>query len=80
MSQNGRALSQLRAEGVQTYAFPDDVWEAFGRAADEVNQENMGDDLYKRIHDSAMSSMLESSAWIQESETTYRAQRDRILG
>ena len=80
MSQNGRALSQLRAEGVQTYAFPDDVWDAFARAAEEVNQENMGDDLYKRIHDSVMSSMRDSSAWIQESEGSYRAQRDRVLG
>lgn len=80
MSQNGRALSQLRAEGVETHEFPDDVWDAFGRAADEVNQENMGDDLYKRIHDSVMSSMRDSSAWIQESEATYRTQRDRILG
>ena len=80
MSQNGRALEQLRASGVETHEFPDDVWDAFARASEEIHQENMGDDLYKRIYDSVMQSMRASSAWIQVSEGTYRRQRDRILG
>lgn len=45
-----------------------------------VHQENMGDELYKKIYDSAMSSMKASSDWIQKSSGAYTAQRDRILG
>jgi TRAP-type mannitol/chloroaromatic compound transport system substrate-binding protein len=80
MSENGAALQRLVSEGVQIATFPDDVWDAFGRASQEVHDENMGDDLYKRIYDSAMASMKSSSAWIERSEGTYRAQRDRVLG
>lgn len=80
LAKNSRALEQLRSAGVQTYTFPDDVWDAFGKASNEVLQESMGDDLFKRIYDSYMGSMKSSSSWIQTSEGTYRAQRDRILG
>ena len=40
----------------------------------------MGDDLYKKIYDSAMASMKSSSGWINTSSSTYVAQRDRVLG
>jgi TRAP-type mannitol/chloroaromatic compound transport system substrate-binding protein len=65
---------------VQTREFPDDVWDAFGRAAQEVHEENMGDDLYKRIYDSVMASMRSSSAWIALSDGVYTRQRNRVLG
>ncbi len=79
LSRNSSALQRLQAAGVQIREFPDTVWTAFGAAAAEVHQENMGDDLYKRIYDNAMASMRASSAWITRSEGTYRAQRDRVL-
>jgi TRAP-type mannitol/chloroaromatic compound transport system substrate-binding protein len=79
LSENGAALQRLVSEGVQLAEFPPDVWDAFGRASQEVHDENMGDDLYKRVYDSAMESMRSSSAWIERSEGTYRAQRDRVL-
>ena len=80
LSQNSAALQRLQAAGVQIMEFPDSVWDAFGRASNEVHQENMGDELYKKIYDSAMASMRSSSAWITRSEGTYRTQRDRVLG
>lgn len=80
LAQNGGALQRLQAAGVQVREFPDTVWDAFGKAAAEVHAENMGDELYKRVYDSAMASMRSSSGWIQRSEGTYRAQRDRVLG
>jgi TRAP-type mannitol/chloroaromatic compound transport system substrate-binding protein len=80
LSQNSAALQRLQAAGVQLMEFPDSVWDAFGRASNEVHQENMGDELYKKIYDSAMASMRSSSAWITRSEGTYRTQRDRVLG
>ena len=80
LSANGAALQRLQSSGVTIREFPDSVWDAFGKASAEVHAENMGDDLYKRIHDSAMASMKSSSAWIKTSSGTYVAQRDRVLG
>lgn len=80
LSNNGAALQRLQAAGVKALEFPDSVWDAFGKASEEVHQENMGDELYKKIYDSYIASMKSSSGWIQKSEGAYRAQRDRVLG
>ncbi len=80
MSNNGSSLQQLIAGGVEVRTFPDDVWDAFGRASQEVLDENMGDEIFARVRESAMSSMAASSAWIEASEGLYRRQRDRVLG
>jgi len=80
LANNGAALQRLQAAGVKTLEFPDAVWDAFGKASDEVHQENMGDELYKKIYDSYTASLKSSSGWIQKSEGVYRAQRDRVLG
>jgi TRAP-type mannitol/chloroaromatic compound transport system substrate-binding protein len=60
--------------------FPDSVWDAFGKASGEVMDENMGDDLFKEIHDSYMASMSASSNWLNLSSGVYTAQRDRVRG
>jgi len=80
MANNGEALQRLSSSGVKILEFPDSVWDAFGAASQEVHDENMGDELYKKIYDSMQSSMKASSGWIKRSEGTYRAQRDRVLG
>ncbi|MET4129621.1 TRAP transporter substrate-binding protein [Roseovarius sp. MBR-6] len=80
LSNNSAALQRLQSAGVKTMEFPDSVWDAFGQAADAVHQENMGDDIYKRVYDSYMASMKSSSAWIALSDGAYTAQRDRVLG
>lgn len=80
LSENSAALQRLVSAGVQTKQFPDSVWDAFGKAAQEVHDENLGDPLYKKIYDSAMASMRKSSAWINLSDGAYTAQRDRVLG
>ena len=46
----------------------------------EVMDENMGDELFKKIHDSAMSLDGASSAWLNLSSGAYTAQRDRVRG
>jgi TRAP-type mannitol/chloroaromatic compound transport system substrate-binding protein len=48
-AENGAALARLQAEGVQVREFPDDVWDAFGAAAAQVREENMGDPIYAEI-------------------------------
>jgi len=80
LSNNGAALQQLVAGGVQVREFPDSVWDAFGAASQEVLDENMGDELFARIRASADESMAASSAWLTVSEGAYRTQRDRVLG
>lgn len=80
LSNNGSALQQLIAGGVQVRTFPDSVWDAFGAAANETLEEYMGDELFARIRASVADSMAASSGWLTASEGTYRAQRDRVLG
>lgn len=80
LTNNSAALTRLQAAGVKTLKFPDSVWDAFAKAADEVHQENMGDELYKRVYDSFLASMKSSSAWLKLSDGDYTAQRDRTLG
>ena len=80
LANNGAALQRLQAGGVKVMEFPDSVWDAFGKASMEVHEENLGDELYKKIYDSAMASMKASSAWHNLSSSAYTAQRDRVLG
>ena len=80
LNNNGAALQRLQAGGVKVLEFPDSVWDAFGKASAEVMQENMGDDLFKKINDSYNASMKASSARLKQSSGTYTAQRDRVLG
>ena len=79
LSNNAAALQRLQAEGVQLREFPPEVWDAFGRASQEVLQQYMDDDLYQRVHDSYTGSMRESSDWIGRAEDPYTEQRNRIL-
>ena len=80
LANNGAALKRLQAQGVKTQQFSDDVWDAFGAASKKVMDENMGDELFARIRNSAMESMASSSSWLTASEGAYRTQRDRVLG
>ena len=45
----------------------------------EVFEENMGDDLFKRIM-KVLKSMRASSGWISKSAGAYMTQRDRVMG
>jgi TRAP-type mannitol/chloroaromatic compound transport system substrate-binding protein len=80
LANNGAALKRLQAGGVKVLTFPDAVWDAMGQAATETMDQYAGDDLYDRIRASYLESMASSSNWITESEGTYRAQRDRVMG
>ncbi|WP_299302543.1 ABC transporter substrate-binding protein [uncultured Litoreibacter sp.] len=80
LNNNGAALQRLQSAGVKVLEFPDSVWDAFGTASAEVHAENLGDELYKKIHDDYQASLKASSGWIDRAEGAYRAQRDRVLG
>ncbi|SEP55068.1 TRAP transporter substrate-binding protein [Thalassovita taeanensis] len=80
LANNGAALARLQAQGVKTLQFPDDVWDAFGRASAEVMDENMGDELFAKIRASFETSMKQSASWINKSDGFYVEQRTRVLG
>lgn len=80
LSNNASALSRLQAAGVKTLEFPESVWDAFAKASQEVHDENLGDEFYKKVYDSYMESMKSSSKWIKLSDGAYTAQRDRTQG
>ena len=79
LANNGEALQRLQSGGVQVLEFNDEIWNAFGTAANEVFQEYMDDDLYKTIYDSYISSMNSTSGWLSRSENTFVQQRNRFL-
>jgi TRAP-type mannitol/chloroaromatic compound transport system substrate-binding protein len=80
MTNNSAALQRLQAAGVKLMEFPDSVWDAFGTASQEVVQEPMDDPLYKKCHDSYMSSLRKSAAWSSVSEAAFARQRNRVVG
>jgi TRAP-type mannitol/chloroaromatic compound transport system substrate-binding protein len=80
LANNSQALTRLQAGGVKTLEFPDDVWDAFGKASMEVMEDNMGDPLFKKVFDSMQTSMKQSAAWDQLSSGAYTKQRTRVLG
>ncbi len=77
-AENGSALARLQAGGVQARQFPEDVWEAFGRAAAEVREENMSDPLYAEIANSYFESLTETSRWWEIGDGEYIRQRNRV--
>jgi TRAP-type mannitol/chloroaromatic compound transport system substrate-binding protein len=77
-AENGAALARLQSEGVQVREFPDDVWDAFGRGAAEVREENMGDPIYAEIANSYFEAQAETSAWWEIGDGEYIRQRNRV--
>ncbi|MEE4187287.1 MAG: TRAP transporter substrate-binding protein [Roseobacter sp.] len=78
LSENGAALARLQADGVQVRQFPEDVWDAFGRASAEVREENMSDPIYAKIAESYFASLAESSDWYNIADGEFMRQRNRV--
>ena len=81
-AKNGAALASLiNDQGVQLRSFSDDIYDAFGEAAEEVFEEVQDhSDLAKRTHASFQKSREEVGAWAKISDQAYVAQRNRVLG
>ncbi|MGB0845795.1 MAG: TRAP transporter substrate-binding protein [Thiolinea sp.] len=79
---NGDALASLIEEqGVQLRSFSDDIYDAFGEAADEVYADVVKhSDLAKNIHDSFVNARTKVGGWAKISDQAYVAQRNRVLG
>ena len=76
------ALNDLVSnEGVQLRKFSDEVYDAFGKAADEVFATVIQHDaLTKEIHESFLAARKNIGAWMKISDQAYIEQRNRVLG
>jgi TRAP-type mannitol/chloroaromatic compound transport system substrate-binding protein len=81
-AKNGAALARLiRDQGVQLRRFNDDIYDSFGKAAQEVFDGVVThSDLAKRIHASFAKAREEVGGWTNVSDQAYVAQRNRVLG
>jgi TRAP-type mannitol/chloroaromatic compound transport system substrate-binding protein len=81
-AKNGDSLDQLiRNQGVQLREFSDEIYDSFGRAADEVFAEVVAhSDLAKRIHESFVKARANIGGWSKISDQAYVSQRNRVLG
>ncbi len=81
-AKNGASLAKLISEqGVQLRRFNDDVYDAFGEAAEEVFAEvREHSKLANDIHQSFVNSRKEVGAWMNISDVEYLRQRNRVLG
>ncbi|KQI72678.1 ABC transporter substrate-binding protein [Loktanella sp. 5RATIMAR09] len=75
---NGAALNRLQAQGTKIMQFPDDVWDAFGRASKEALDEFTGDELFDRIRASQEEAAAATYAWTSISDNVFQQQRARF--
>ncbi|MDX1512601.1 MAG: TRAP transporter substrate-binding protein [Gammaproteobacteria bacterium] len=80
-AKNGESLAKLlKEQGVQLRRFNDDIYDAFGAAAEEVFAEVVAhSDLAKRIHESFARTRQDTGAWAKISDQAYVEQRNRVL-
>ncbi|MBT6117441.1 MAG: ABC transporter substrate-binding protein, partial [Rhodospirillaceae bacterium] len=81
-ARNGASLKTLISDhGVILKEFSDEIYDSFGKAAEEVFAEVMKHgDLTKRIHESFLKSRNEVGAWAKIADVAYLEQRNRVLG
>ena len=79
---NGTYLARLvNDHGVQTRQFNDDVWDAFGEAAEEVFEETRDHSpLAAKINDDFQAKLRDIGAWRGAAEVEFSNQRNRVLG
>jgi TRAP-type mannitol/chloroaromatic compound transport system substrate-binding protein len=78
---NGTYLNKLINEyGVELREFNDDVYDAFGTASAEVNEEARDHSpLAAEIFDSHLKARSEIGAWTALSDAAYVVKRNRVL-
>ena len=81
-AKNGASLAKLVTEqGVKLREFNDDVYDAFGEAAQEVFEEvRKHSKLAAKMHDSFVKARQEVGSWMKISDQAYLNKRNRVLG
>jgi len=81
-AKNGEWLAKLiKEQGVKLRRFNDDIYDAFGEAADEVFETvTSHSELARRVHESFLKARKAYGSWAKISDQAYVAQRNRVLG
>ena len=79
IANNGPALKRLIEGGTKINVFSEGIWNAFGAASQSVLGGFMDDEIFADIFASAMNGMTESANWMAQSDSSYTAQRNRVL-
>jgi TRAP-type mannitol/chloroaromatic compound transport system substrate-binding protein len=79
---NGFALQRLvKDHGVKVVEFNDRIYDAFGKASEEVFAETAASSpIAKRVTDSFLKARKELGAWNKLSDTAYVAKRNKVIG
>ncbi len=79
---NGEYLTKLIEEnGVELREFNDDVYDAFGEAAEEVIEEARDhSELSKRIFDSTLAARADIGGYMAIADVAYSVKRNRVVG
>ncbi|MEI2384906.1 TRAP transporter substrate-binding protein [Breoghania sp. JC706] len=79
---NGIFLDKLTNEhGVKLRKFSDEIYDAFGKASDEVFQEAIEtNDITKRTYESFVAARSNVGRWMLLADTGYTEMRNRVLG
>jgi len=82
VAKNGEYLTRLVEEqGVQIRSFNDDIWDAFGEAAEEVFEETRDhSELAAKVNDAFQGKLREIGGMMAQFEIGYVNQRNRVLG
>ncbi|PID50651.1 MAG: ABC transporter substrate-binding protein [Proteobacteria bacterium] len=81
-AKNGEALDRLvKQQGVKLLEFSEDVYDAFGEAADAVFEDvKKHGALAREIHESFLKARAIYGGWTKISDQAYVKQRNRVLG
>ena len=82
LAKNGAALTRLKKnQGVQVLSFNNRVFDAMGKAANEVFKDVTANSaMAKKVHDSFVSARSEIGGYYNVSDIAYLQQRNRVLG
>ena len=81
-AKNGASLATLiKDQGVELREFSDEIYDSFGKAADEVFEGvRAHSPLANKIHESFLKSRSEVGGWANIADVAYLRQRNRVLG
>ena len=79
---NGRYLARLiNDHGVQLRRFNEDIYDAFGVAAEQTFEEvRQHSDLANRMHESFEAARQDVGGWLNLADGPYLYERNRVLG
>ncbi|MBK5104456.1 MAG: hypothetical protein JJE42_09430, partial [Burkholderiales bacterium] len=71
----------VKEHGVKLREFSDEIYDAFGKAADQVFTETRAHSkLANRVHESFAAARKDVGGWLKLADVGYSLKRNRVLG